>query len=138
MTIFSAAPATVDPTSGTYRYGQNLTLASATRSGYDFLGWFTASTGGTQVTSSTTVTAAATYWAHWQSSDPWAGCSTTAGQTCTVAGTVYVRLSDGKLYTKNPVATSIQWPGTSSSGCPTGTHLPTTTEVINLLVSYGG
>ncbi|MEI6396073.1 MAG: InlB B-repeat-containing protein, partial [Verrucomicrobiota bacterium] len=43
------------------------TLASTTRAGYTFAGWFTAATGGTQVTEVTTVTASAdhTLYAHW-------------------------------------------------------------------------
>ena len=44
------------------------TLPTPTRSGYAFLGWFTASTGGTQITASSTVTitAAQTLYAHWE------------------------------------------------------------------------
>ena len=43
------------------------TLATTTRNGYTFTGWFTAGTGGTQVTSGTTVTTAAnhTLYAQW-------------------------------------------------------------------------
>lgn len=46
-------------------YGE---LATATRSGYLFAGWFTAATGGTQVTASSTVQIANnhTLYAHWQ------------------------------------------------------------------------
>ena len=42
-------------------------LAATTRAGYTFGGWFTAATGGTQVTAATTVAAAAdhTLYAHW-------------------------------------------------------------------------
>ena len=42
------------------------TLPTVTRDGYKFLGWFTAASGGTQVTASTQVTGAATYYAHWE------------------------------------------------------------------------
>lgn len=44
------------------------TLPTPTRSGYAFLGWFTEQTGGTQITSSSTVgiAAAQTLYAHWE------------------------------------------------------------------------
>ena len=41
------------------------TLPTPTRSGYTFAGWFTAASGGTQISTSTTVTANVTYYAHW-------------------------------------------------------------------------
>lgn len=49
-------------------YGEKLTLpATPTRAGYTFTGWYTASTGGSQVTASTTYTTAeaTTYYARW-------------------------------------------------------------------------
>lgn len=49
-------------------YGEKLTLpATPTRAGYTFAGWYTASTGGAQVTASTTYTTAGatTYYARW-------------------------------------------------------------------------
>ena len=41
------------------------TLPDATRSGYTFDGWFTSANGGTEITSSTKVTANVIYYAHW-------------------------------------------------------------------------
>ena len=41
-------------------------LPTPTREGYTLLGWFTAATGGAQVTASTVVTADRTYYAHWK------------------------------------------------------------------------
>ena len=41
------------------------TLPTASRTNYDFDGWYTAKTGGTKVTSSTVVNADVTYYAHW-------------------------------------------------------------------------
>jgi uncharacterized repeat protein (TIGR02543 family) len=59
---------TVSPTSVTVTYGQTYgELPTPTYDGYFFNGWFTEATGGTQVTSSTTVTATAdqTLYAQW-------------------------------------------------------------------------
>ncbi len=52
-------------------YPANATLGSlglpeVTYAGYNFVGWFTAASGGSQVTAGTTVTKAATYYARWQ------------------------------------------------------------------------
>ena len=67
--IISACPVevTFEPNGGTTTetkrimyldktYGNNGNLPAPTRTGYDFLGWYTATTGGTQVTESTVVT----------------------------------------------------------------------------------
>lgn len=40
-------------------------LPTVTRAGYEFVGWFTDPTGGTQITSSTIPTGPTTYYAHW-------------------------------------------------------------------------
>ncbi len=46
------------------------TLPTTTRSGYTLDGWYTQQTGGTAISSSTTVTANVTYWAHWTKNAP--------------------------------------------------------------------
>jgi uncharacterized repeat protein (TIGR02543 family) len=59
---------TPSPTSKSVTYDSTYgTLATVTRTGYTFNGWFTATSGGTQVTSGTTValTAAQTLYAQW-------------------------------------------------------------------------
>jgi uncharacterized repeat protein (TIGR02543 family) len=62
---------TVDPTSTTKTHGSTLgTLPIPTRAAdaqytYTFKGWFTATTGGTQISASTTVTGNVTYYAQW-------------------------------------------------------------------------
>ena len=62
---------TVDPTSTTKTHGSTLgTLPTPTRAAdaqytYTFKGWFTATTGGTQISASTTVTGNVTYYAQW-------------------------------------------------------------------------
>ena len=53
-------------TSNTINYGATLgTLPTGSRVGYIFNGFFTAPSGGSQVSSGTTVTGTATYYAHW-------------------------------------------------------------------------
>ena len=44
------------------------TLPTATKANNDFVGWFTAASGGTQITASTKVSANVTYYAHWKAS----------------------------------------------------------------------
>ncbi len=57
---------TVSPTTITKNYGTALgTLPTVSRTGYTFKGWFTATSGGTQITSTTLMSGAATYYAQW-------------------------------------------------------------------------
>lgn len=64
--------------------GQVGDLPTATRDGYEFVGWFTDPTGGTQITSTTVPTSATTYYAHWTANtyiaifDPQGGTISTA------------------------------------------------------------
>lgn len=71
------------------------TLPTPTYTGYNFDGWFTAQTGGTQITSSTTVNLSAnqTLWAHWTiktytvTFDANGGTTPTASKTVTYGAT---------------------------------------------------
>ena len=64
---FNASGGTVSPTTRSVASGATVgTLPTPTQTGYDFKGWWTAKSGGTQVTASTKVTANVTYYAHWQ------------------------------------------------------------------------
>ena len=61
------------PTSKVVTYGAAYgTLATTSRTGYTFSGWFTAASGGTQVTAATVVTTAAdhTLYAQWSTAEP--------------------------------------------------------------------
>ncbi len=63
---FNANGGTVSPATRQVAGGSAVgTLPTATRSGYTLVGWFTAASGGTQVSASTKVTANVTYYAHW-------------------------------------------------------------------------
>lgn len=66
---FNANGGTTPTASKSVTYGSTYgTLPTPTRNGYKFLGWYTNATGGTKITSSTTVsiTAAQTLYAHWE------------------------------------------------------------------------
>ena len=66
MVTFNPNGGTVGETSRSRQYGQQLgTLPTPTRDGYNFDGWFTAATGGTKIEATATVSADATYYAHW-------------------------------------------------------------------------
>ena len=55
-------------------------LPTASRTGYQFAGWYTASSGGSQVTTSSTVpTAATTLWAHWTANTYWISFNANGG-----------------------------------------------------------
>ena len=63
---FNANGGSCSTSSKQYASGETLgTLPTATRSGYTFDGWYTSSSGGTQVTAETVVTADVTFYAHW-------------------------------------------------------------------------
>ncbi len=64
---YNANGGSVSPTSETVTYNSTYdTLPTPTRTGYTFKGWFTATSGGSQVTASTTVTATANHTIHAQ------------------------------------------------------------------------
>lgn len=64
---FNPNGGSVSPTSKPYSPTKTYdSLPTASRTGYDFDGWYTASSGGTKVTTASTVpTSAHTLWAHW-------------------------------------------------------------------------
>ena len=68
---WNANGGTVSPASTTKTHGSTLgtlptpTRASTAEYSYTFAGWFTATSGGTQISSITTVTGNVTYYAHW-------------------------------------------------------------------------
>ena len=62
---YDAQGGSVSPTSASVAAGQSLTLPTPTYSSYTFNGWFTQSTGGTQVTSPYSPAASGTIYAQW-------------------------------------------------------------------------
>ena len=66
IVTFNANGGSVSPATRTVDYDTAIgTLPTPTRAGYTFAGWWTAASGGTQITSAAKVTANVTYSAHW-------------------------------------------------------------------------
>ena len=64
---YNANGGSVSPTTQTKNHGSTYgSMPTPTRANYRFLGWFTAASGGTQITSSSTVTGNITLYAHWK------------------------------------------------------------------------
>ncbi len=85
----------------------DMVLPVSTRSGYTFAGWWTAASGGTQVTSATKVTANVTYYAHWNA----IGTITVTAEATAAGRTMRITLhrtggSDGKIAVKVKSQTS--------------------------------
>lgn len=65
-TFNSNGGGTPSPSTITKTYGSELgTLPTCSRTGYTFLGWYTASSGGTKISSTTKITSTVTYYAQW-------------------------------------------------------------------------
>lgn len=79
------------------------TLPTPIRTGYTFLGWFTAASGGTQVTDSTVITESTdvTYYAHWSKNNVYAMLDA-AGGTCDPA---ILEVTVGGTYAALPTPT---------------------------------
>lgn len=120
----SASPITVTYNS---TYG---TLPTPTRTGYTFKGWFTATTGGTQITASTKVTIVAkqTLYAQWTANDVSVTFNPNGGSVSTTSAKVKFDSTYGTLPT--PTRTGYTFSGwyTAASG---GTKVTSTTKVTN-------
>lgn len=121
---YNANGGSVSPTSKTVTYNSAYgTLPTPTRSGYTFNGWFTASSGGTQVTSSTTYTTAAdsTIYAQWSLASI---TPTFTDSTVSSPATLGVSYSDGVAAT-NATSYSV-----ASGSLPSGLSLNTSSGAI--------
>ena len=98
----------VSPTSKTITKGIAYgILPIPTKTNYTFKGWYTEASGGSKVTSSTTVTAIAnhTLYAHWTSAHTHDYKATVTKPTCTERGyTTYTCATCGDTYTADEVA----------------------------------
>ena len=90
--VFNPNGGSVSTSSKTVTYGSAYgTLPTPTRTGFVFLGWYTAASGGTKVTAATTVSTAANHalYAHWQA-DTFSGVYDVNGGTIRQVDAVYV------------------------------------------------
>lgn len=88
-TTFNANGGTCSTASKSVIYGNTYgTLPTPTRTGYNFDGWYTAATGGTKVTSSTTVAATGnhTLYAHWSCKHSTTELRNVKAATCSAEG----------------------------------------------------
>ncbi len=132
---FNANGGSVSTSSKTVYYGSTYgDLPTPTRTGYSFAGWYTASSGGSQITSSTTVSTASnhTLYAHWNTGnnytvtfDPNGGSVSTSSKSVTYGSTY------GTLPT--PTRTGYSFDGwyTASSGGSLVTASTTVTTASN-------
>ena len=119
----------VSPTTVTVTYNSTYgTLPTPTRTGYTFDGWYTAKTGGSKVTSSTTVTTASnhTLYAHWTAKQYTVTFNANGGSVSTTSKTVTYDSTYGDLPT--PTRTGFTFNGwyTASSG---GSKITSSTKV---------
>ena len=106
-------------------YGQ---LATATRTGYNFLGWYTSASGGTKITSSSTVkiTSNQTLYAHWQAKTFTVTFNANGGSVSTSSKTVTYDSTYGTLPT--PTRTNYDFLGWYTDAT-NGTKVESTTTV---------
>ncbi len=120
-------------TTVTKTYGSTLgTLPTPTRTGYAFDGWFTSASGGAQISSSTTVTGAVTYYAHWTANSYTVTFNANGGSGDTTVTKTY----DSSLGTlPTPARTGYTFNGwfTSASG---GTQISSSTMVTGAVTYY--
>ena len=133
---------TVDPTSTTKTHGSTLgTLPTPTRAAdaqytYTFKGWFTAATGGTQISASTTVTGNVTYYAHWTATPRSYTATFNGNGGGTPSPSTITKTYDSELGTLPTCSrtgyTFLGW-YTASSG---GTKISSTTKITGTVTYY--
>lgn len=132
----------VSPTSTTKTHGSTLgTLPTPTRAAdvrytYTFKGWFTAATGGTQVSASTTVTKNVTYYAQWTATPRSYTATFNGNGGGTPNPSTITKTYDSELGTLPTCSrtgyTFLGW-YTASSG---GTKISSTTKIIGTVTYY--
>lgn len=117
---FNPNGGSVSTTSKTVTYGSTYgTLPSPTRTGYTFAGWYTASSGGSKVISTTSVTSSAahTLYAHWTAKTYTVTFNPIGGSCATASKTVTYDSTYGTLPTPTRTGYSfVGWYTSSDSG----------------------
>ena len=131
---FDANGGSVSTSSKTVTYGETYgTLPTPTRTGYTFSGWYTASSGGSKVTSSTTVTTASdhTLYAHWTANTYTVSFNANGGSVSTSSKTVTYGSTYGTLPTPTLTGHSFDGWYTSANGGSKVTSSTTVTTASN-------
>ena len=119
---WNANGGSVTPTSSTYTYdGDAITLPTPSYAGHRFLGWYTAASGGTQITDVGTTNkpyTTVTYYAHWEVSIVEHKVTFGVGTNYTKYGTLTAATSSGSLTSGSNVVegTSVTFTATPSTG----------------------
>ena len=126
---FNPNGGTVSPTTKTVTYDSTYgSLPTPTRTGYNFAGWWTAASGGTQITSSTKVTTASNHsiYAHWTANTYTVTFNPNGGTVSPTTATVTYDSTYGTLPT--PTRTGYTFAGwwTAASN---GTQITSSTKV---------
>ena len=139
---WNANGGSVSPTSTTKTHGSTLgTLPTPTRAAnaqytYTFKGWFTAATGGTQVSASTTVTGNVTYYAQWTANIRSYTATFNGNGGSTPSPSTITKTYDSELGTLPTCSrtgyTFLGW-YTASSG---GTKISSTTKITGTVTYY--
>jgi len=133
---FDANGGTVTPESGTVdAQGKLASLPTPTRSGYNFVGWYTTATGGTHVTTSTEFKASTTIYALWNAnceSETYQFRTVTIGTQTWMAENLNCDIGGSTCYDNNPVNCTrygrlYRWEA-AKVACPSGWHLPSFEE----------
>ena len=104
------------------------------RSGYNFIGWFTSASGGTQVTAATKLTVAQdqTVYAHWQfNSNPQATISVTFNANGGSVSQTSIKVILGATYGTLPTPTRTGYDFTGWYDAPNGGNLITSSTVVS-------
>ena len=124
---FDANGGTVSPSSRYLPAGASVgALPTPTQTGYECIGWFTAKSGGTQVTSSTIVTGSVTYYAHWRAKTCTVSFNPTNGSVSPKSKTVQYNRPYGDLPTATQTGYDFVGWFTERSG---GTQVTATTKM---------
>ena len=129
---FNPRSGKVSPTSKTVKFGSSYgTLPNPDRYGYNFAGWYTASSGGDKVTASTkvTTTGTQTLFAHWNGKTHTVKFAPQSGKVASASKTVKYGSAYGAWPTASRTGYKLQGWYTRASG---GTRIYTTTKVTTL------
>lgn len=125
---YNANGGNVSPSSKIIKYsdGKLGTLPTPTRTGYKFLGWYTAQSEGTKVSSTTTISSDKTIYAHWEVNSYTVSFNANGGSPTPASKTIKYGSTYGTLSTPTKQYNTFKGWYTSASG---GTRVTSTTTM---------